>query len=202
MFSFFTGFYMSVLFCLDLFHDLFICVNVNIECKLSGFKSRVKLNNGKHRLYLRRIKLGKNVIAEPQCETLRVNLGGVFESLYHHRPSPMIPSSPLFRHSVRMSKNQNQARQNLKKKTSLPSPSSQNPKPQQHCHCFSSRAITIATAVNYCQLATPSYILSPRIRPKPTTKTSSTTRSFTQSHRQNLLPPSVAIDLLCRRSRS
>ena len=109
---------------------------------------------------------------------------------------------PLFRHSVRMSKNQNQARQNLKKKTSLPSPSSQNPKPQQHCHCFSSRAITIATAVNYCQLATPSYILSPRIRPKPTTKTSSTTRSFTQSHRQNLLPPSVAIDLLCRRSRS
>jgi len=54
----------------------------------------VKLNNGKYRLYLK-IRPGQNVTTEPQRETLRVNLGGVFESLYHHRPSLMIPSSPL-----------------------------------------------------------------------------------------------------------
>jgi len=68
----------------------------------------------------RKIKPGQNVTTEPQRETLRVNLGGVFESYYHHQPSLMIPSSPLFRRNVRMSKNQNQGK--IKKKKEPPCP--------------------------------------------------------------------------------
>jgi len=53
------------------------------------------LNNGKHKLYLRRIKPGQDEIAEPQRGTLGTSFSGVFESLYHHRLSLMIPSNPF-----------------------------------------------------------------------------------------------------------